>query len=185
MAAPVAALIALLALLGAPAEAVELALEGVTAGTPAGEVQLRVTSRATFSFDPEAGTLVSAGTWVAEYLLPNQATRFAHQVEDFSASAVGTFAVRSYQCVEGTFAARFLAASLCGNYRFGPNGIDEGGVADDVVLGPPRSLGGYRLSKFDWDGAVLVVDLSADTAGGSELFPESGLRLRLVVKPRG
>ncbi len=92
------------------------------------------------------------------------------------------FAVKSYQCIEGTFGAQFLAAILCANYRFGPNGIDEGGVADDVVLGPPRSLDGFSLSNFAWDGKVLLVELAADAAG-SELFRETGLGLRLVPKP--
>lgn len=184
MAAPLATLIALLALLPTPARALELVLDGVQATTSAGEVQLRVNGRATFTFDPAAGTLVSSGSWTAEYLLPNQVTRFAHQVEDLSASADGKFAVKSYQCVEGTFGAQFLAANLCGNYRFGPNGIDEGGVADDLVLGPPRSLDGYGLGNFAWDGQVLLVELSAGAAAGSELFRESALTLRLVPKPR-
>lgn len=55
-------------------------------------------------------------------------------------------------------------------------------MADDVVLGPPRSLDGFSLSNFAWDGKVLLVELAADAAG-SELFRETGLALRLVPKP--
>lgn len=184
--APLAVLPALVWLLagllaGAPARAVELVLESVTATTNAGEVKLRVDSRATFSFDPGAGVLLSSGTWVAEYALPNQLTRIAHKVEDMRATAGGQLAMKSSECVEGAFGAAFMNANLCGNYRFGPNGIDEGGLADDEVAGPPKTLAGFRISDFDWDGATLVLALANDAAG--DIFQESGLRLRLVVKP--
>jgi hypothetical protein len=190
MAAPLVAvrvvLLALAGLLagllaGAPARAVELVLESVTATTNSGEVKLRLDSRATFSFDPGAGVLLSSGTWIAEYALPNQLTRIAHKVEDMRATVDGQLTMKSSECVEGAFGAAFMNANLCGNYRFGPNGIDEGGLADDEVGGPPKSLASYRISDFDWDGAELVLALANDAAGG--VFLESGLKLRLVLKP--
>lgn len=184
MAAPlVAALVVLLALHGPPARAAELVLESVTATAGPGDVRLRVSSRANFSFDPGAGVLVSSGAWVAEYALPNQLTRMAHKVEDLRASVDGQLAVKSYECVEGAFGAAFMSASFCGNYRFGPNGIDEGGLGDDEVLGPPRSLARYAISEFDWDGATLVLTLTADNPGAPEVFKEYALRLRLVAQP--
>lgn len=163
------------------AAVVQLALESVTATTNAGEVKLRLDSRATFSFDPGAGVLVSSGTWIAEYALPNQLTRMAHKVEDMRVTADGELAMRSAECVEGAFGAAFMNANICGNYRFGENGIDDGGLADDEVVGPPKSLARYRISGFDWDGATLVLALASDAAG--DVFQESGLSLRLVVKP--
>lgn len=183
----------------ARAGAVDLTLDSVTATGPGGEVRLRVDSRATFDFDPATGTLRSAGTWIAEYTLPNRLTRFAHKVEDLRATADGQLTVRSYECVEGAFGAAFLAASLCGNYRFGQNGLDDGGLPDDEVVAPPRSFDRYRVSSLEWDGAELRLVLGAagpaeagqteagraepgkaaeGTAGG-DLFPEDGLTLVL------
>lgn len=168
----------------AGAQAVELLLEKVSATTSTGEVDLRLSNRATFSFDPGAGVLLASGTWIAEYALPNRLTRMAHKVEDMRATADGKLAMKSYECVEGAFGAALLNANTCGNYRFGPNGIDEGGLADDEVLGPPKSLANWGVSDFDWDGKLLVLTLVPAGTDGSELFGESALRLRLVVKPR-
>ncbi len=173
----------MLVLAATPARAVEVVLDGVTATTGSGDVRLRVSSRATFDFDPGAGVLASSGSWTAEYLLPNQLTRFGHKVEDLRATADGGLAMKSYECVEGTFGAAFLGASLCGSYRFGRNGIDEGGVADDEVLGPHRSLAGWGAGDFDWDGRVLELTLTPGPAAGNPLFSESALRLRFVLRP--
>jgi hypothetical protein len=165
------------------AQVVELQLEKVTATTGTGVVELRLGGRATFSFDPGAGLLLAAGTWIAEYPLPNRLTRIAHKVEDLRATADGKLAMKSYECVEGAFGAAFLNANICGNYRFGPNGIDEGGLEDDEVLGPPKSLARWGISDFGWDGQVLVLTLAPGSETGSEIFPESALELRLVPKP--
>lgn len=167
----------------ASAQAVELLLEKVTATTSSGEVDLRLSNRATFSFDPGAGVLLASGTWIAEYALPNRLTRMAHKVEDMRANADGKLTMKSYECVEGAFGAAFMNANTCGNYRFGANGIDEGGLADDEVLGPPKSLIRWGISDFDWDGDVLVLILAPASTEGNEIFSESALRLRLVVKP--
>lgn len=166
-----------LALLAAPAGAVELTLALVTARVGTADVQLRLDSRASFDFDPDTRILRSSGTWIAEHSLPNRQARFSHMVEDLSVDADGRLAVKSYECVEGTFGAPFLAANLCGNYRFGPNGLDDGGVADDVVVAPPRSLAVYRLSSLEWNGDALVLTLSTDGGADADIFGEQGLTL--------
>jgi hypothetical protein len=168
----------------AGAQPVELLLERVTATTSTGETDLRLGNRATFSFDPGAGVLRASGTWIAEYTLPNRLTRMAHKVEDMRATADGKLTMKSYECVEGAFGAVFLNANTCGNYRFGPNAIDEGGVADDEVLGPPKSLARWGISDFDWNGKILLLVLAPSGTDGNELFSESALRLWLVVKPQ-
>lgn len=167
----------------AAAQAVELVLDSVTATIGSGEVKLRLSSRASFSFDPGAGVLLSSGTWIAEYALPNQLTRMAHKVEDMRATADGKLSMKSYECVEGAFGAAFMNANICGNYRFGPNGIDEGGLPDDEVFGPPKSLASYLISDIDWDGESLGLTLAPNDPGKSEVFRENGLKLRLVTKP--
>lgn len=164
------------------AQAVELQLEKVTATTGTGPVELRLGGRASFSFDPGAGLLLASGTWIAEYPLPNRLTRIAHKVEDMRATADGQLAMKSYECVEGAFGAAFLNANICGNYRFGRNGVDEGGLEDDEVLGPPKSLARWGISDFAWDGQVLLLTLAPGSETGGEIFPESALELRLVPK---
>jgi hypothetical protein len=175
-------LLALLAMAtAATAGTVTLKLDRVTQRTARGENPLRVDSRATFAFDPEAGTLQASGTFYAQSVVggPQQLTRFTHQVEDLRVAADGTLTVKSYQCIEGTFGA-MLAANLCGNYRFGPNFRDDGGYGDDVVVGPPRSLAPFRVTGRAWDGQELVLTLSADGLTDGSVFPEDGLTLSLT-----
>ena len=167
-----------------PARAVELVLEGVVAATRTGDVPLRVSSRARFDFDPGAGVLQGAGSFVAEYLLPNQLTRFGHQVENLRATVSGNLDMKSYECVEGAFGARFMNASFCGNYRFGPNGLDDGGLVDDERLGEPRTLANWKAGDFDWDGSTLEIVLTPGLAAPSGLFSETALTLRLKVPPK-
>jgi hypothetical protein len=182
IAAPMAVAVLGLALFATNAAGVELVLDSVTATTGSGDVALRVGGRARFDFDPDSGVLQASGTWLAEYALPNQLTRFAHKVEDLQVSA-DNVAMKSYECVEGAFGAAFMNANICGNYRFGPNGIDDGGLGDDDVVGSPRALAGSSVSAFDWDGEALTVVLTAAPPDGGQLFNEYALKLYLVVKP--
>lgn len=155
---------ALLALLATSVPAVEVTLDGVmaTATASAGQYKLRIDGRAKFEFDPETSTLTSAGTWTGEYVFgPSQLTRFSHKVEDMTASLDGRFSMRSYECVEGTFGA-MVVASNCGNYRFGPNYLDDGGMADDVIVGSPKSLASFTVTAMTWDGESLLLILSSD-----------------------
>jgi len=163
----------LLTLLATGASAVEVVLESVTAGG----VNLRVDGRAKFDFDPDTSTLSAAGTWTAEYVVGRGISRLTHRVEDMRASMDGQLSMRSYECVEGTFGAT-LAANSCGNYRFGPNGIDDGGTFDDVVVGPPKSLASFAVTALTWDGESLLLALSAGTDIAEAVFPESVLELR-------
>jgi len=157
--------------------AVEVKLESVTAMGPSGEVSLRVDGRARFDFDPDSTALTASGTWIGEYLVgPNRATRFSHKVEDMRASLKDGLSMRSYECVEGTFGEN-LAANNCGNYRFGPNGIDDGGMADDVIVGAPRSLASFIITTMTWDGETLLLVINPPVIGES-VFPESALEMK-------
>jgi hypothetical protein len=164
--------------------AVEVALDSVTGMGPSGEVSLRLGGRATFDFNPGSTTLTSSGTWIGEYLVgPNRATRFSHKVEDMRASLKDGLSMRSYECVEGTFGQN-LAANNCGNYRFGPNGVDDGGTADDVLVGAPRSLASFIITTMKWDGESLLLVINPPVIGES-VFPESALEMKFsAVTPR-
>ncbi len=176
MATPLIRSLALAAvLLTTPASGVELTLDGVVASSGGRDYRLRLTSKASFDFNPATGSLRSSGTWIIEYVLPNYQNRFSDKVEDFSISPDGQLAMRSYECVEGTFGAGFLGSNVCGNYGFGPNGIDEGGLVDDVVNGPPRSLAAYGISSRDWDGSALVLTLTS---------PDGNQSLTLTLHPK-
>ncbi len=175
---------AFLALMATSAPALEVTLDEVTSeGTAGGERALRIDGRAKFQFDPDTSTLTSTGTWTAEYMAgPSRLTRFSHKVEDMTVSP-DRFSMKSYECVEGTFAT-ILVASNCGNYRFGQNALDDGGMADDEVVGSPKSLASFTVTSLTWDGESLLLILSSDNAG-EQIFPESSLKLKFsAVKPR-
>ncbi|TFG83435.1 MAG: hypothetical protein E4H19_11605 [Chromatiales bacterium] len=173
----------LLAMLATTVPAVEVTLDSVAAIRPSGKDNLRIDGRAKFEFDPDTSTLAAAGSWTAEYVMgPSRLTRFSHKVENMSASLDGRLTMRSYECVEGTFGV--LAISHCGNYRFGPNGVDDGGTLDDVIVGPPKSLASFTVTALTWDGDSLLVVLTKDPVREEAVFPESGFELKFsAVKP--
>ncbi len=173
----------LLAMLATPVPAVEVTLDSVTAMAPSGETNLRIDGRAKFEFDPDTSTLTAAGTWIAEYVAgPGRMTRFSHKVEDMSASLDGRLSMKSYECVEGTYGA-IVVANNCGNYRFGPNMLDDGGAVDDVFVGPRKSLASFAVTALTWDGESLLLIIGTDSAGEA-VFPEYSLELRFsAVKP--
>lgn len=176
---------ALLALLATPGHAVEVLLEEVksVAGAPAAEYKLRVDGRAKFDYDPGTDTLTSVGTWNGAYLYgPSQLTRFSHKVEDMGASVDGGLSMRSYECEEGTY-GEFGKASTCGNYQFGANGLDDGGLVDDLVIGPRKSLAEYTVTALTWDGETLLLTIGSNDPSRS-VFPEASFELRFTaVKP--
>jgi hypothetical protein len=101
-----------------------------------------------------------------------------------SASLDGRLSMRSYECVEGTFGVMVAANNYCGNYRFGPDGVDDGGMLDDEIVGPPKSLASFTVTALTWDGESLLLVLSSADPGQA-VFPESSLQLRFsAVKPR-
>jgi hypothetical protein len=176
--------ILILLLLTAPcaAGALEVALSTVAANTSRGVIQFRLDNKAIFDFDTDTETLTSAGTWIAQNIIgPNAYIRYSHKVENFSASAEGWHVFKSYECVEGTFGAALLLANICGNYRFGPNLVDDGGLVDDIAVGPPKSLVHYEITLFNWDGSILKVILSPKNLEQREIYKELSIELSFSV----
>jgi len=164
--------------LGASAVAGEVSLKSVAELLVSGSRELRLESRAVFWFDPDTATLTSSGIWTGQIVLgPSQLTRYGHKFEDLSASADGQLAARSYECVEGTLGAAMLDRNMCGHYQFGPNGLDDGGLADDVPQGPALSLSSYRVGALTWDDKDLVIVLNTDMADAADGAPQQGLKL--------
>ncbi len=168
----------LLLLVASSATAVELRLQSVTESYGGRDFSLRVESKAVFEFDPENSTLHSSGTWIGENVVgPGQLSRYSYKVENFQIGADGKISTKSYECVEGTFGAHLLSRSLCGNYSFGPNQVDDGGIADDVSNGPARTLDGHRLSSMNWTGELLVITLSEDSPESAAAVASHALTL--------
>lgn len=163
------------------ASAVDLTLDRVVSEGRSGPVRLQLDDKARFEFDPETETLTSAGTWIAQNVVgPNQIIRYSHKVEDFRADVENGHAFRSYECVEGTFGT-LLLANVCGNYRYGENMTDDGGLIDDVIVGPRKTLANYELSMLSWDGAELIVVLSKPDIATAEPYPDFSLTLTFVA----
>lgn len=168
----------LLPLLAVAADAVDLALDSLMQADGNRQLQFRIESRATFQFDADAQVLTSSGVFTAQNVVgPGQLSRLIHKIEDLRAAADGSLVVRSYECVEGTLGA-VVGLSFCGNYRFGPNGVDDGGLADDEVLGQPRSLAGFQVRALSWDGQALKLTLGAGNHDGEGAAGQNELILK-------
>lgn len=168
----------LLPLLAVAADAVDLSLDSLVQADGSRQLEFRIESRAAFRFDPDQQVLSAAGVFTAQNVVgPGQLSRLSHKFEDLRAAADGSLAVRSYECVEGTLGA-VVGLSFCGNYRFGSNGIDDGGLADDEVLGQPRSLAGFQVKAMRWDGQGLELTLGAGNHDGEGVVGQNELTLR-------
>jgi hypothetical protein len=166
-----------------PAHAIELALESVDGEGWRGPFTLSLDVDAVFEYDVETGSLTSAGTWVGQLNVgPYGRFRFAHKFENLGVDADGIISMRSYECVEGTLGSSMLLVNICGNYRYGPNLLDDGGLVDDEPVGPPKSIDDYVTDSLDWDGANLVLVLSKTNPDIKEVFPEYGLTLKFVLR---
>lgn len=166
-------------ILAVSAEPIALRLDAVTESDSRGYTSLRIESRARFLLEAVARTIRSNGAWTAQRTIgPQQLARYTHKFEDFSIEKDGRVRFRSYECVEGTFGAELLAANVCRNYQFGPNGRDEGGYGDDVLGGSPMDFRGYAAESVDWDGEKLVVRIVPDRSGPA---PVTATSIELVL----
>ena len=107
-------------------------------------------------------TLNGSGLYSAVWPLlgsPASPALFAEQITDLSINTTtGVASASSFSCIEGGFGS-VVGASLCGNYDFGTNFIDESSTSwgpgtafsqtiggDDVSNGAPRALSNYSFS---------------------------------------
>jgi hypothetical protein len=167
--------------LSCAAQAVELRLENVAAESARGVSDFSVTSDAEFIFDAQTSTLASSGTWVAQSVVgPSNLIRFAHKFENFGVTADGIIEAKSYECVEGTL-GNIVTRSYCGNYNYGANLQDDGGIVDDQVIGPRREMSDYELGSIDWDDETLIVVLVNKTVGPQYIRKDDSLILTLQI----
>jgi len=99
-------------------------------------------STATWQYDDLSGLLTqTGGTFDVRFTITPVTTLFRHSITGLLVGAGAPAAADSYVCTEGNFGLG-VGASLCGNYRFGANGIDESTVTWGPGTAYARTLGG-------------------------------------------
>jgi hypothetical protein len=128
-------------------------------------------STATWSYD-DATDLLSqtGGTFNARFTIVPSTTLFRHSITGLVIGNGAAAAATTYTCTEGNFGSG-VGASLCGNYNFGANFINESTVTwgpgtafarttggDDKALGPQQSILAYDgFTTLSWTGTQLVL----------------------------
>jgi hypothetical protein len=146
----------------------------------------------TYWYDTESGELSSSGvTHLRTALGPRPMSRhFDRLITDLNivnGSAAGSTA---YECINGGF-GDIVGASMCGNYLWGSNFVDESTTTysglswtrtmggDDVILGDPQTILDYKLLVSNWDGQALTLE-SADWTSSAGT---AGLQMNFSVVP--
>ncbi len=137
-------------------------------GSSAGNIS---SSTATFDYDDVTGLLTQTGdTFNVRFTITPTTTLFRHSIEGLVIGNGAAATATSYSCTEGNFGGN-VGASLCGNYNFGANFLNESTVTwgpgtafdrtvagDDMLLGPQQSLGAYdAFTEVDWVGTTLTL----------------------------
>jgi hypothetical protein len=157
---------------GAEAATYAATLVKVQSWSSSGPSTLNITSStATWSYDDVTGLLTqTGGTFNFRFTITPTTTLFRHLITGLVLGNGGAASASSFVCSEGNFGGN-VAASLCGNYNFGANYIDEStatwgpGTAftrtlggDDVALGTQQAIGLYDgFSTVSWSGTTLVL----------------------------
>ncbi|MCK6371268.1 MAG: hypothetical protein L6Q83_08085 [Gammaproteobacteria bacterium] len=101
-------------------------------------------STATWQYDDASGELTQTGGVFNVRFGLGPTTLFRHTITGLLIGAGAPAAAESFVCTEGTFGTG-VGASLCGNYRFGANAIDESTVTWGPGTSYSRTLGGDDL----------------------------------------
>lgn len=142
---------------GALAASYSATLAGTTSYSTNGSTAANLTSStATWAYDDTADLLTqTGGTFDARYTIVPVTTLFRHSITGLVVGAGTPADAGSFTCTEGNFGA-VVSASICGNYQFRANGMDDSTVTwgpgtafdrtiggDDMALGPQQSLLAY------------------------------------------
>lgn len=138
------------------------------AGSSAGNI---TSSTATWSYDDATGLLSqTGGIYNERFTIVPTTTLFRHTITGLTIGAGGAASASAYTCTEGNFGGN-VGASLCGNYNFGANFLNEStatwgpGTAtgrtvagDDVAIGDMQSVAAYDGFDFvSWIGTTLTL----------------------------
>ncbi|MEO8224078.1 MAG: hypothetical protein ABI661_04680 [Gammaproteobacteria bacterium] len=163
-------------------------------GSSAGNIG---SSTAAFQYDDVAGLLTqTVGTFNVRFTISPSTTLFRHSITGLVIGNGGAAGASTYVCTEGNFGVN-VGASLCGNYSFGNNFVNESTVTwgpgtvssriiggDDMALGLEQSVAGYDdFTTISWNGSTLV--LANTRCGGTPCAPSaganSGFRMTLLA----
>ena len=165
-----AAIAATLGAAAADAATVTATLTGVASysgnGSSAGNI---ASSTATWSYDDVSGLLSqTGGTFNVRFTITPTTTLFRHSITGLVIGNGGAASASTYACSEGNFGGN-VGASLCGNYNFGANFINESTVTwgpgtafaktvggDDMDIGAQQSINAYNgFTTVSWVGTTL------------------------------
>jgi hypothetical protein len=138
-------------------------------GSSAGEI---ATSTATWSYDDVTNLLTqTGGTFNVRFsIIPGTTTLFRHVITGLVIGNGGAAAATTYNCKEGNFGGS-VGASLCGNYTFGTNLVNDSSTTwgpgtaaartiggDDMASGPQQNITGYAyFATISWVGTTLTL----------------------------
>jgi hypothetical protein len=138
---------------------------------------------ATWSYDTATDILSGTGLYSsASQIIPIPGQLFTRNISDLTVGNGGAAAATAYSCIEGSFGGG-VGASLCGNYNFGANFLQEStnswgpGTAfsqtvggDDVSIGPQQSLAQHDGMFGNWNGTTLVMTNAITGVSGYDMI---------------
>lgn len=150
-----------------------LNLDGITTYSSSTPAAAAILATPTWTYDDATNLLTQGGSSLnTRFDIAPGSTAFTHTVTGLTIGNGGAATASTYTCIEGTFGSS-VGASLCGNYNFGKNKINEsttswgpGSTAatrtlagDDMSLGPQQTAFttyGY-FTTVSWTGTQLVL----------------------------
>ncbi len=137
-------------------------------GSSAGNIS---SSTATWSYDDVTNLLSqTGGTYNIRFTTAPTSTLFRHSITGLVIGNGGAASASTYTCAEGNFGGN-VGASICGNYNFGANFINESTVTwgpgtasaktiggDDMNFGPEQNISAYSyFATVSWVGTTLTL----------------------------
>ena len=146
-------------------------------GTSAADL---TSSTATFSYNDVTNLLTqTGGTFDSRWsFVPNVTTLFRHTITGLVMGNGGAASAATYVCTDGNF-GNIVGASLCGNYNFGANFVEESTISYGPGTAFARTIGGDDMIV----GTTIqqnIAQLDGMTSAG---IVGTSLRLSNVVPP--
>jgi hypothetical protein len=171
------------------ANAVDLVatLTGVTShGANSSSLKIAGTT-ATWSYNTSSGIVTGSGLYQSRGQISPVSIVFDHDITNLVIGGGGAANATTYICTEGNFGTG-VGASICGNYNFGANYVNESSTSwgpgtaaartlagDDVSSGPQQAL-----SAFDGMTSTLAGN-GTDLAVSNEVTGVSGTTFDFTV----
>jgi hypothetical protein len=137
-------------------------------------------STATWSYNTTTGVVTGTGLYQAESQISSNpgSLLFTHDMLDPVLGGGGAAGASSFDCVEGAFGTS-VGVSICGNYNFGANYVNESSTSwvgtsaartlggDDLAMAPQQNLSLYDgMTTSFWDHSTLVISNAVPGVSG-------------------